>query len=168
MGVRAYGSTGVGAAAGALLSNGIVDIQTLVVREVASFHGELRVKGHAYWNEDAAGLAKFLPGATEVRVSFASPYRVPPLVVVTPEQGTDMDWWVSERTENGFVLSVIHVPEEDATFAWRAMAVEEPTLFVSDGTHGPAEKEYLWREAKADRQETVGRSRRGNGALSLR
>jgi hypothetical protein len=136
------------AAAGEVLSSGRPrNIEQLVVRDVASFHGEIRVKAHAYWNEDMAGLAKFLKGSTDVRVYFKEPYSIAPIVTVAPRGDIPTNWWVDSETAEGFVVHVRQPSwEKDYEFAWHALAVSEPQLFVSDGTHGEADKEYIWRD----------------------
>jgi hypothetical protein len=136
-----------------LLTNGPTTVSQLIVKDVASFHGELRVKGHALFNEDTAGMGKFLPGSNTVRVTYREPYTVPPIVTLTPEGDVPTRWWVSERTEAGFVINIKQPSwQETYAFSWHALAVPTPQLFVSDGTHGPADKEYLWRDDGSGRR----------------
>ena len=139
-----------------LLTNGPTTINQLIVKDIASFHGELRVKGHAIFNEDMAGMAKFLPGSNTVHVTYSEPYAVIPVVTLTPEGDVPTRWWVSDRTEAGFIINIKQPSwQETYAFSWHALAVPEPQLFVSDGTHGPADKEYLWRDDGSGRRSTL-------------
>ena len=135
------------------LTSGPSTINQLIVKDVASFHGELRVKGHAIFNEDTAGLAKFLPGSNTVHVTYTEAYAVVPVVTVTPRAAVSAPVWVDGEDVNGFVIH-LSAPDmqREITVAWHALAVAEPQLFVSDGTHGPADKEYLWRDDGSGRR----------------
>jgi hypothetical protein len=146
-GVAVTGSGEVQTSGIALLTNGPTTVDQLIVKDVASFHGELRVKAHVLFNEDIAGMAKFLPGSTTVHVTYAESYAVAPVVTVTPRTGVSAPVWVDNEDVHGFVIHLAAPDwEREITVAWHALAVLEPQLFVSDGTHGPADKEYLWRD----------------------
>jgi hypothetical protein len=127
-----------------LLTNGPTTVHQLIVKDVASFHGELRVKGHALFNEDTAGMGKFLASMTSVHVRFAESYQTAPVVTVTPESRVIGTWWVETVSPEGFTIRIEKPQAQTTLFHWIALAVKEKQLFVSDGTHGPVDKEYLW------------------------
>ncbi|MBP9748708.1 hypothetical protein KBD18_00735, partial [Patescibacteria group bacterium] len=127
-----------------LLTNGPTRLHQLIVKDIASFHGEIRVKGHAIFNEDMAGMAKFLVSMTSVQIRFGEPYEAAPVVSITPENRVIGTWWVETVSREGFTIRMEKPQAHIMLFHWIALGVKEKQLFVSDGTHGPADKEYLW------------------------
>ena len=104
----------------------------------------LFVTGHAFVNQDTAGLAKILISATSVTVTFADSYTEAPVVTITPETKIIGTYWIETISPQGFTIRMDQPQGNAVMFDWHALAVPEKQLFVSDGRHGLARDEYLW------------------------
>ncbi len=121
-----------------------------VVLEPAKFNGDVLILKHVYQGEDAAGLATLLAGDKQVQVSFRDHYLYPPVVTVTPQNEVKGRYWISGISEEGFSIILSEKETEyDITFSWAVTAVNEPYIYISDGTYGKVSEQSQWRGTTA-------------------
>ncbi|RIL00771.1 hypothetical protein DCC77_04535 [Candidatus Uhrbacteria bacterium] len=122
----------------------------VVVLEPAKFNGDVLILKHVYQGEDAAGLATLLAGDKQVQVSFRDHYLYPPVVTVTPQNEVKGRYWISGISEEGFSIILSEKETEyDITFSWAVTAVNEPYIYISDGTYGKVSEQSTWRGTAA-------------------
>ncbi len=124
---------------------------------------DLTFIGRPYFNSDTAGFAKILQGDRYVDIAFERPYLEQPTVIVniTQEQdnqileeinqqaidtmrviddanvellfGSDIQYLVTRKNQNGFRIILSKPAPQDIIFSWVALAVKQPRLVISDG-----------------------------------
>lgn len=78
-------------------------------------------EGKVTFDADAAGTVIIPAGETEVEITFENPYPVAPIVTVSPNQKLEASFYVTDVTENGFILNIDPSTDEDVEFSWHAI-----------------------------------------------
>jgi hypothetical protein len=124
-----------------VIDNPDIDIQTLTVRQAATFYGafyvygeagfmhkvvfekDIEVKGKIYASADQAGTATILANVTSTEVVFTSEYETVPKVIANlsdDSEDTFINWKIAKKTVQGFRI-VLQTPiDRDLTFDWIA------------------------------------------------
>ncbi|MEX2054608.1 MAG: SH3 domain-containing protein, partial [Candidatus Andersenbacteria bacterium] len=132
---------------------------------LAEFGGNVRFEkdvtftGRPVFNNDTAGMAKVNAGGRRVDVVFTEAYATLPIVnatftfdqihrddgtIVNPEEQEERilaagyTYLISRRTVSGFTIVLNKLAEEDLTFSWVALAVNEAKTFESAEVVVPA------------------------------
>ena len=82
---------------------------------------------------DSVGLAKILPGDTEVFVAFGQEYPDQPVVTVTPMDFFTGQYKISDVGVGGFTIVLSEAQQADTSFSWRASGAAETVLQLSNG-----------------------------------
>ena len=131
-----------------VIDNPDIDIQTLTVRQAATFYGafyvygeagfmhkvvfekDIEVKGKIYASADQAGTATILANVTSTEVVFTSEYETVPKVIANlsdDSEDTFINWKIAKKTVQGFRI-VLQTPiDRDLTFDCIAFAVKDQT-----------------------------------------
>ena len=90
-----------------------------------SFQSDVDVNGKVYVNKDQAGGVLFVANATSTEVVFDKPYLSIPRIVITPQANLEnRDYWISNKTVDGFRINVSPAILSDMEFDWFAVAVK--------------------------------------------
>ena len=81
---------------------------------------------------DSVGLAKILPGDTEVFVAFGQEYPDQPVVTVTPMDFFTGQYKISGVGVGGFTIVLSEAQQADTSFSWRASGAAETVLQLSN------------------------------------
>ncbi|TSC57319.1 MAG: Cell wall surface anchor family protein, partial [Candidatus Peregrinibacteria bacterium Greene0416_19] len=111
----------------ALFVHGPVTIEGL-----ASFLGDVTVKGTLTLSSRQAGTAVIPAGRTFVAVSFGSGFTAPPVVTASPGDFVTTPWRVRPVTQTGFTIELREPASEDLQFSWIAIPVLGAVM-ASDG-----------------------------------
>ncbi len=105
----------------------VVFKQTVEFFSKVTFHDRV-----TFADQDMGGYAVIKPGDTRVHVNFENPYEQAPIVSVTIV-GQEMEYYVDNILQDGFDIVITQSSEQDITFTWVAMAVQDPGTVYSDG-----------------------------------
>jgi hypothetical protein len=104
--------------------------------------------GRPYFNADTGGFAVIRAGDRSVRVRFEEPYATPPVVnasfsfaqndpqAVLAEQavfGNNLSVAITERSEQGFIITLNRSTTVDLTLNWIALAISGARTIMSNG-----------------------------------
>ena len=91
-----------------------------------SFQDDIDVKGKIYVNRDQAGDILLKANATSTEIVFEKPYLSIPKVVLTPQDNLEnRNYWISDKTVDGFRINVSPTTIKDVKFDWIALAVDD-------------------------------------------
>ncbi|OGY50106.1 MAG: hypothetical protein A3J59_04800 [Candidatus Buchananbacteria bacterium RIFCSPHIGHO2_02_FULL_56_16] len=137
----------------AVIDNPDLDIETLVVRQAATFYGTIYVKGEAmfehkvvfkddvevegklYLSADQAGTVVLPAGATSTEVVFGGEFKSVPKVVAslatsfandtaaTDDLGLFVNWRIAAKTARGFRIVLQAPAEKNVTYDWLAIGL---------------------------------------------
>src|SRR3989338_5873845 len=137
----------------AVIDNPDLDIETLVVRQAATFYGTIYVKGEAmfehkvvfkddvevegklYLSADQAGTVVLPAGATSTEVVFGGEFKNVPKVVAnlatsllndsttTDDLKLFVNWRITGKTTKGFRIVLQAPAENNVTFDWLALGL---------------------------------------------
>ena len=137
----------------AVIDNPDLAIDTLVVRQAATFYGtiyvrgqagfesrvvfndDIEVKGKIYASPDQAGTAVILANATSTEVVFAKEYQIVPKIVATARKPVALG--IIDQTIKGFRVFVNEPVIEDLIFDWLALAVKDGLVAGAELPHEP-------------------------------
>lgn len=126
-----------------VIDNPDIQTQTLVVNQAATFYGtlyvqgeagfmhkvvfedDIEVKGKIYASADQAGTAVIPANATSTEVAFEKEYEGVPKINITPQSKLNgSEYWISEKTSQGFRINLDPSLNQDFTFDWMALGVK--------------------------------------------
>ncbi len=93
------------------------------------YKGNVQFFGRATFNSDSAGFALIKPGASEVQVTFTTPFSDAPVVVVSPDK--NVQFAVTDVDVNKFLIKLNQAAAENIRFSWTATAVNGAKTFES-------------------------------------
>ncbi|MBI3290964.1 H-type lectin domain-containing protein, partial [Candidatus Falkowbacteria bacterium] len=120
-----------------------LDINTLIVRQAATFYGtitvlgdalfehnvvfnqDVEIKGKLYAGRDQAGTAMIPANSTSTEILFETPYEVIPKIVASLKGDTLILHGIKNITEQGFTIHIAEPATTDLTFDWIALATKE-------------------------------------------
>jgi hypothetical protein len=89
------------------------------------FEDIVKFEGEVIFNKDAAGKVTVLAGESEVVIEFEGAYSTEPVITVTPNENTEVRYYVTNVTSQGFTLKVDPSVIEDTKFFWQAVRVDD-------------------------------------------
>jgi len=121
-------------------SQNSIDPSTVVKGQV--FTTTIIAKGGIVFNQDAAGVARILPGDDHVDVVFDKEYPYPPIVTATLLTDVNLDRYrIAHSSTKGFTITISPVyGDASIAFNWIVLATDNSQEFNSDGTYGGVEK----------------------------
>jgi hypothetical protein len=105
----------------------------LTIEGLATFLGNLNVKGELIISNKQAGFAMIPKTGTSVTVYFGSGLSVVPVVTVTPN-GPTGSWWAGVPTQTGFTIYVAEPMLQDTLFSWIALGTDGSVTFRAEIT----------------------------------
>ena len=91
-------------------------------RHKVVFEKDIEIKGKVYLSKDSAGTVTLHPGESSVMVTFDEPFTSAPKISVTPQSNLGgLQYWISDKSENGFTLNLSAQAVSDLEFDWIAM-----------------------------------------------
>ncbi len=93
--------------------------------------GDISIKGIILASKNTAGSATIKAGTVSTKVIFDKPYSSAPKVVLTPQGLPDSNYGVTEKTGDGFTITMKTPTTEDITFDWMALYQPDETAWQS-------------------------------------
>jgi cytoskeletal protein CcmA (bactofilin family) len=128
----------------------------LTIEGLATFLGDVTVKGELGVSSRQAGFAVIPASGTSVTIPFDPPFSGMPVVTATPNGYASMPWWVATPTATGFTIMLKEPAASPITFSWLALATDAAVL--TEGATGslvPAPEEQGIDEASEQPAGTV-------------
>jgi hypothetical protein len=104
---------------------GVLTLESLVVKEALSVHGNLNILGTLSLSKQQGGYAEIPTGGREVRVTFTKKFATTPLVNASPRGVPGSLWGVVDDNSEGFTLRLNQVADETIKFTWTAWPVTD-------------------------------------------
>jgi excisionase family DNA binding protein len=114
---------------------GVLTLDSLVVKEALSVHGNLNILGTLSLSKQQGGRLTIPAGETKATVSFTKPYGDVPVVTVSSLNSFVRTRMAAVNKER-FVLEIEEALAEEAEFSWLALPVKE----LSASEYGEAVK----------------------------
>jgi len=130
-----------------VIENPDVDINTIVVREAATFYGTITIVGEARFTHtavfekhlivgvDTAGTGVIALNATSTEVLFTEEYEAMPRVTATGRRPIALG--ITDISVKGFRVYVTEPVDEDLTFDWIALAHDSADDLAQNNGSGP-------------------------------
>ncbi|MCH8748863.1 hypothetical protein IH781_03905, partial [Patescibacteria group bacterium] len=93
--------------------------------------GDVDIKGELSLSDQQAGLATIPRGGKEVEVTYTKPFIKTPLVLASPQVPISQ-YWIAEQTSAGFIIRTSELADEDISFSWLTLTVEEPKTVLGE------------------------------------
>jgi len=87
--------------------------------------GNLTVAKHATFSGDSVGRARIITGDKEVNVTFTNVYANTPVITVSPDVTVAGSYAVTEKSPQGFTITLEQVQYYPVTFDWHAFGAED-------------------------------------------
>jgi hypothetical protein len=102
-------------------ANAITINGTLTINGVTIFNGNAKFNGDITVNQDGAGEATIVAGASSVDVVFSKELAAIPVVTASPQDFIDGQYKITSITKAGFTVSTSISQTADAKFSWTAV-----------------------------------------------
>ncbi len=114
------------------------DIDSLEVKQRATFNSDIKISGKVIFNEDSIGQAQITKDNSEVYIDFEHEYIYPPIITVTLASSSNINkYFIDEISTSGFKIKTDVKAENDTLFNWHAFASDKGKLSVSSSFIDP-------------------------------
>jgi cytoskeletal protein CcmA (bactofilin family) len=121
-----------------LLSGALVVRGPITIEGLATFLGDVDVKGELTVSARQAGYAQVKAGESKVVVRFDPPFKAIPVVTVAPQGRVGSEWWTDRATMTGFTIFTDKPVTADVTFSFMALSTAEPHTASGSFASAPA------------------------------
>ncbi len=105
-----------------------VDKIISAVGEALRIETDINLLGRIDFDSDTGGYAEISSGESEVEVTFQRPFGQTPVVTATlvsnPYPAIGINYFLTEITEDGFVIQVTEPAAVDISFSWLALSIK--------------------------------------------
>ncbi len=102
-------------------ANAITINGTLTINGVTIFNGNAKFNGDITVNQDGAGEATIVAGASSVDVVFSKELAAIPVVTASPQDFIDGQYKITNVTKNGFTIRTSTNQTSDVKFSWTSV-----------------------------------------------
>jgi hypothetical protein len=115
-----------------IVENALFVMGDITIQGLATFLGDINVKGELVVSGKQAGFAMIPKSGTSVTVYFGTGFTATPVVAVTPQDFVFTAWRTFPVTQTGFTIELAGPADRDVIFSWIALGVSNPVTITAD------------------------------------